>query len=118
MLSETHNVHTIDHWILKTHEFKPFVPNKKHILLWHGLSTCSDIFLGDNSLSHYLLANNYTVWLGNTRGNKYTRHASGIQSWEWGMDEILLDVVATVDFILRETGVQSLVYCGFSQGML
>ncbi|KAJ3063910.1 cholesterol esterase [Quaeritorhiza haematococci] len=64
----------------------------------------------------------YDVWLGNTRGNKYScKHIKLKPSqeafWDFSMDHLAIyDLPNSVDYILKVTGAPSLSYIGFSQG--
>lgn len=67
--------------------------------------------------------NNYDVWLGNARGNRYSRNHttfkpnSDIKFWQFDWHEIgVYDLPATIDYILNVTGFQKLSYFGHSQG--
>ena len=73
----------------------------------------------------FLLADaGFDVWLGNTRGNSYSRghrqtNISRSAYWDFSWDEMARhDVGALVDFVLAQTGRQQLHYVGHSQGTL
>ena len=65
----------------------------------------------------------YDVWLGNSRGNRYsTGHTSLTQKdkafWEFSYQELgIYDKKAAINEVLRVTGVQKLTYLGHSQGV-
>ncbi|KAJ2145845.1 cholesterol esterase [Coemansia sp. RSA 564] len=100
--------------------------SKPVVLFWHGFMLSSECFVCHpdwvNILPFRLAEAGYDVWLGNSRGNKYSykhmKYVPGDQRfWNFSIDEIAnIDVPATVDYILEETGAQSLTYIGFSQG--
>jgi lysosomal acid lipase/cholesteryl ester hydrolase len=98
------------------------------VLLWHGFLMCSEVWLcrkedeGLSNLPMFLAEMGYDVWLGNTRGNKYSsKHRKFKRDedrfWNFSIDEITrYDLPDTVDYILKLTGESSLSYIGFSQG--
>ncbi|KAJ2854922.1 cholesterol esterase [Coemansia erecta] len=100
--------------------------NRPVVLFWHGFMLSSECFVCHpdwvNILPFQLAEAGYDVWLGNSRGNKYSykhmRHTpDDHRFWNFSIDEIAtIDVPTTVDFILKETGAPSLTYIGFSQG--
>ncbi|KAJ2848803.1 cholesterol esterase [Coemansia brasiliensis] len=100
--------------------------NKPVVLFWHGFMLNSECFVCHpdwiNVLPFRLAEAGYDVWLGNSRGNKYSyKHTKYVPSdrrfWDFSIDEIAtIDVPTTIDYILQETGAKSLTYIGFSQG--
>lgn len=91
----------------------------------HGLFSCSDCFLlngPDNALAYNLADAGYDVWLGNARGNLYSRSNTKISVnhpyfWRFSWHEIaVIDMAETIDFILKVTGQSKLHYAGHSQG--
>lgn len=91
----------------------------------HGLlCTSSDwVLLGpDNALGYILSDAGYDVWMGNARGNRYSRkHAkySPLSKIFWNFDwhEIgIRDLPAMIDFIRFYTGEDKVRYFGHSQG--
>ena len=97
----------------------------KPILLMHGLIMSSECWLlnsRNESLAYLLYDAGFDVWLGNVRGNKYSRHHVGLSPdnkkfWEFSFDEMAeFDVPATIDFVLRTTEKAKLDYVGHSQG--
>lgn len=86
----SHIVECSDGWKLKS-----FRMNKEEdsrlstpVLLWHGLSTCSDIFMGKGLLAEYLTLRGLDCWLGNSRGNKFTKFRDGSQS-NWNFRQLI-----------------------------
>ncbi|KAJ3121864.1 cholesterol esterase [Nowakowskiella sp. JEL0407] len=96
------------------------------VLLWHGFLMSSEVFVCqpmlEKNLAFVLADAGYDVWLGNTRGNKYSsKHVhlkpSKEDFWDFSLDNLALyDLPNTVDYILNCTGAPSLTYIGFSQG--
>lgn len=93
----------------------------------HGLLSSSDSWVlnpGNESLAFFLADQGYDVWLGNARGNGYSRkHVTKNPDdptssfWNFTFNEIgTLDLPPTIDFILSETKFKKLNYIGYSQG--
>ncbi|KAI5118351.1 hypothetical protein M0805_006752 [Coniferiporia weirii] len=128
---EEHIVQTKDGYMLGLHR----IPNAKGetakrkkpiVYIHHGLLMCSDVFLctttAERALPLVLAEAGYDVWLGNNRGNKYSRkHATHSPHetafWNFGIDEYAwYDIPDSIEYILGVTGEASLSYVGFSQG--
>ncbi|ODV98370.1 hypothetical protein PACTADRAFT_48148 [Pachysolen tannophilus NRRL Y-2460] len=100
--------------------------NQPVVYFHHGLLTNSELFvLGDKTtkcLPFVLADSGYDVWLGNNRGNKYSRKhlelsSSSAAFWNYSLDEFALyDIPDTIEYILEATRQESLNYIGFSQG--
>lgn len=63
----------------------------------------------------------YDVWLGNTRGNKYSKGHQGspsnFEKWNYDFETMGdLDITAEIDYALRVSGQKKLAYIGHSQG--
>jgi len=101
---------------------------KPVVLLQHGVLDTSDTWMmnhAQNSLSFMLADAGFDVWLGNTRGNRYSRNSTcynpdswiNHKFWEWSYDEMAkFDMPAQVDKALEISGAKSLTYIGHSQG--
>ncbi|KAF4182927.1 hypothetical protein CNMCM8927_009031 [Aspergillus lentulus] len=99
---------------------------KKVVYLHHGLLMCSEVWVcltdAQRCLPFQLVERGYDVWLGNNRGNKYSKksiHHSPLSTKFWGfsMDEFAFyDIPDSINYILNVTGQASLSYIGFSQG--
>uniref|UniRef100_A0A1B0CF41 Partial AB-hydrolase lipase domain-containing protein n=2 Tax=Lutzomyia longipalpis TaxID=7200 RepID=A0A1B0CF41_LUTLO len=134
---ESYEVQTEDGYLLtmhripygKTNESGP-APNKPVVFLQHGLLSSSTdwVVIGpDNGALGYLLADaGYDVWMGNARGNVWSRKHVSLnpdnpltrhQFWDFSWHEMAIyDIPAMIDFILKTTGRTKLHYVGHSQG--
>lgn len=97
------------------------------VLIQHGLTSCSDAWIlsGPNDSLPYLLADaGFDVWLGNGRGNTYSRNHTSRSPlhpyfWRFSWHEIgYFDIAAMIDYALKTNGQgqQSIHYVGHSQG--
>ncbi|CAL7949363.1 unnamed protein product [Xylocopa violacea] len=131
--SEIHNVITDDGYILEIHRLpygrancnRNLANAKWPILIQHGLagSSADWVLLGPKRGLAYILANaGYDVWLGNNRGNIYSRnHRSMLPTdrhfWNFSYHELgTYDLPATIDYIIEQTNCNQLFYIGHSQG--
>ncbi|XP_039755663.1 lipase 1-like [Pararge aegeria] len=131
---EEHSVTTEDGYILGLHRIphgrdsnnRP--GNKPVVFLMHGLLSSSADFLvmgPGSSLAYILAEEGYDVWMGNARGNYFSRRHRRLNPdallntafWEFSWDEIgNKDLPAMIDFVLQRTRKSALHYIGFSQG--
>jgi lysosomal acid lipase/cholesteryl ester hydrolase len=96
------------------------------VYLHHGLLMNSEVWVclteEERCMPFTLVNQGYDVWLGNNRGNKYskksTKHSPmSSRFWNFSMDEFAFhDIPNTIDYILSTTSQPSLSYIGFSQG--
>lgn len=98
---------------------------KPVVFIQHGLFSCSDCFLlngPDNALAYNLADSGFDVWLGNGRGNIYSRNNTKISInhpyfWSFSWHEIgTIDIPTLIDYVLKATGESKLHYVGHSQG--
>jgi hypothetical protein len=124
--SEQHDVITNDGYILTIHRI-PRQNSTKVILLQHGLLDSSSTWVinyPNQSLGFILHDNDYDVWLGNMRGNRYcNRHIlfneTQDEFWDFSFSDMAkYDLTAMIDYILNETNQTQLYYVGHSQGSL
>ncbi|CAH1119116.1 unnamed protein product [Phaedon cochleariae] len=127
---ESHYVTTSDGYILNVHRIphgnNTTKINKKVAFLQHGLlsSSADWVLLGPRRSLAFVLADaGYDVWMGNNRGNKYSRNHTTLDPdkrssfWQFSWHEIgTVDVPETIDYVLRETAVDGVYYVGHSQG--
>ncbi|XP_030383250.1 lipase 1 [Scaptodrosophila lebanonensis] len=121
--AEVHRVTTEDGYILTMHRIRK--DGAQPFLLQHGLvdSSAGFVIMGPNvSLAYMLADHNYDVWLGNARGNRYSRNHTTLDPdeskfWDFSWHEIgMYDLPAMIDHILKTTGYKKLHYAGHSQG--
>ena len=72
--------------------------------------------------AYYLSNAGYDVWMGNSRGNTYSKAHTNITAsnstfWEFSWHEMgIYDLPSTIDYVLKFTGQNKLYYVGHSQG--
>ncbi|KAM8716817.1 hypothetical protein ACLKA7_003654 [Drosophila subpalustris] len=121
---ERHSVTTKDQYVLEMHRIAR--PGAKPVLLMHGLQDTSAtwILMGPQSgLGYFLFDAGYDVWMGNARGNRYSRSHVELNPdsdkifWSFSWHEIgFYDLPALIDAVLAKTGFKKLSYYGHSQG--
>ncbi|XP_054743363.1 lipase 1 [Anastrepha obliqua] len=121
--AEVHHVTTEDGYILTMHRIRR--QGAQPFFLQHGLvdSSAGYVIMGPNVSLAYLLADyKYDVWLGNARGNRYSRNHTkldpdGSKFWDFSWHEIgMYDLPAMIDYVLKTTGFKKIQYAGHSQG--
>lgn len=99
--TEEHNVVTPDGYILKVFRIRgspssPPAEGKPVVFIQHGLlcSSADWLVMGKDRAIPYLLADEgYDIWLGNARGNKFSRKhqylsPSGREFWDFSWHQI------------------------------
>ena len=127
--SEEHQVVTYDGYILTIHRIlNPDLGSphgKPVVLLQHGLlSDSADWIIGDREKAFgFLLADaGYDVWLGNFRGNMYSRNHTTLDPdqeifWRFSWDQMgEFDLPAMLQYVRDLTGRQQMLYVGHSKG--
>ncbi|KAJ8922518.1 hypothetical protein NQ315_007548 [Exocentrus adspersus] len=129
---ENHGVITEDGYVLALHRI-PYGRNssatndtKPSVLIMHGVGSSSADFvvLGpERSLALMLADLGYDVWLGNNRGNTWSRKHQTLDAdknssyWDFSFDELsLYDTPAMIDHVLTVSRNKKLSYIGHSQG--
>ncbi|CAB0036371.1 unnamed protein product [Trichogramma brassicae] len=119
---ETHQVETEDGYLLTAHRIPN--PSGPPVFLQHGLLSSSIDWLknGRNrSLAFFLSDHGYDVWIGNSRGNTYSKNHKTLspadrQFWNFSWHEMgIYDDAAYVSYITNMTG-KKLFYIGYSMG--
>jgi len=125
-------IHTEDEYILNLHRIphgKDADPSLKRpvIFVQHGL-LCSSadwvIPTPTKGLGYILADAGYDVWLGNFRGNTYSRNHTFLNPdktssgfWDFTWDEMArYDLPAQLDFVLQYTEQEDMFYAGHSMG--
>ncbi|XP_013114395.2 lipase 3 [Stomoxys calcitrans] len=131
---EYHKVQTKDGYILTLHRIPilqqfPYgsqrVIRRPVVFMLAGIYASSDAWLlngRENSLPYLLSRHGFDVWLGNNRGNVYSRqnifhNASDPEFWNFSWHEMsIYDMTAMVDFIRAYTGERRMHFIAISQG--
>ena len=124
--AEEHYVTTNDGFVLGLQRIKRSSAAERYpILILHGLLASSDTFLLNSrhqSLPYVLHDAGFDVWLGNVRGNKYSRKHVSLnpnkdEFWKWSFDEMgEFDIPAIIDYIVNTTKMPKVNFVGHSQG--
>ncbi|CCM03015.1 uncharacterized protein FIBRA_05132 [Fibroporia radiculosa] len=133
---EEHVVMTKDGYLLGLHRL-PFrrgetregrgrSTGKPVVYLHHGLLMNSEVWIcltdPRRSVAFALVERGFDVWLGNNRGNKYSRKSihhnpNATRFWDYSIDDFAWhDIPDSIEYILHVTKEESLSYVGFSQG--
>jgi len=126
--AEEFTVYTEDNYVLKVHNIKKSdtSPDAPVVFLQHGIFSCSEFWFKhlENSPAFILVNQGYNVFIGNSRGNKYSDSHKFLDSTtdkkqfnDFSFYELgKYDAPAQIDFVLRHTNKEKLVYIGHSQG--
>jgi len=128
--AEDHRVVTPDGYILGVHRCSggprsPPRAGKPVAFLMHGmLSSSADfVLMGPETSLVYMLSDlGYDVWMGNSRGNRYSNTHTRLNNetrayWDFSWHEIgVFDLPAMIDYTLAQTRQSKLHYIGHSMG--
>lgn len=114
------------HRVLKAGTKKSDLTGRKVAYFHHGLLMNSEVWVcmteKKNCLPFRLVEEGYDVWLGNNRGNKYSKKhmfytSDSRKFWDFSIDQFAIhDIPDTINYILHVTKSRSLSFIGFSQG--
>ncbi|XP_026810356.1 gastric triacylglycerol lipase-like [Rhopalosiphum maidis] len=127
--SETHILDTKDGYLLEVHRIPHGKITKQFrnfpVFLQHGIVASSADWIINGpakALAYQLADNGFDVWLGNSRGNTYSRTHKSLspdneEFWNFSFHEMgIYDLPATIDYILERTNRSQLYYIGHSMG--
>merc|ERR1712142_81467 len=130
---ESHEAKTVDGYYLTLHRIPHGRRNilqqgpKPVIFLQHGLVASSSNWVVNKpsqSLGFMLADAGYDVWMGNVRGNTYSKkhetyEVDSKQFWDFSFDQISkFDLPAMIELALSKSSASSLYYVGHSQGTM
>lgn len=114
---------------LKNNSYNNFKSQQKQpkpvVFLQHGILCASDDWIlngPDASLAYMFADAGYDVWLGNARGNTYSRQHKNItpdssEFWNFSWHEIgVYDLASMLDYVLEESNSTQLHFVAHSQG--
>ncbi|KAL6259030.1 hypothetical protein P5V15_008953 [Pogonomyrmex californicus] len=130
---EIHDIVAKDGYTLQLHRISRGRDDEKEakskrrtpVLLVHGLGSSSAdwVLMGPEKSLAYILADaGYDVWLGNNRGNIYSRNHTSLSPtnrafWDFSYHELgIYDLPAMIDYVLNTTEHKKLYYIGHSEG--
>lgn len=124
---ETHKTRTEDGFHLTMFRLQKSESraDKPVVFIQHGFTQSAEGWLindKQNSLTVKLVEAGFDVWLGNTRGTKYSlendfHDISSQKYWEFSFQQMAhFDVPAHLKYVLAHTGADRLTYIGHSQG--
>ena len=130
--AETYATITEDGYVLTLHRIPYGVTNlartnRPVVFLQHGLLCSSSNWVTNppsRSLGFILADAGYDVWMGNVRGNTYSKahvkyNTNDSKYWEFSWDEMAkYDLPAMINHALFISGRKSLYYVGHSQGTM
>ncbi|KAJ8676399.1 hypothetical protein QAD02_012186 [Eretmocerus hayati] len=128
--SETHEVATDDGYVLQVHRIPGKQTNSRSegkpvVFLMHGIisSSMQYVIAGPEIGLGFILSDaGYDVWMGNARGNVYSRKHKTLEPqqskfWDFSWHEIgAVDVRNMIDYALEKSMQKKLYYIGHSQG--
>ena len=126
---QEHTVKTTDGFELKVMRIKAksmVWGSGKPVFLQHGLFSSAETWVinKEKSAAFKMAHAGFDVWLGNNRGNRYSRKNDHLdptkddaEFFDYSFYELgKYDLPAQIDYVLKTTGQSKLAYMGHSQG--
>nr|XP_020751482.1 LOW QUALITY PROTEIN: gastric triacylglycerol lipase [Odocoileus virginianus texanus] len=129
--SEKYEVITADGYILQLNRIPHGKNDADHLVqnpvmyLQHGLFITGSVWISNlpNRSPGFLLADaGYDVWMGNSRGSRWSQKHLYLKTeskefWAFSYDEMIkYDLPATIDFFVKKIGQKQVYYVGYSLG--
>ena len=93
------------------------------VFLQHGLFASADSWVvhKENSLAVKLARQGFDVWLGNSRGNIYSRKHEMHDEywnkyWEFTIDDLAMDLIENIDIVRLVSGMDKVSFVGHGHG--
>ena len=123
---EEHSVTTSDGYILPLYRIPhglndTYTQGRPAILLQHGIIDPSDSFIirgSELSPAFYLANSGYDIWVANSRGSTHAQNHTVLNPdtdpdfYEFSFPDLMFDHQANIQYILNQTGLQTLSYFG------
>ncbi|GMR58967.1 hypothetical protein PMAYCL1PPCAC_29162, partial [Pristionchus mayeri] len=125
--AEEHSATTSDGYILGIHRIPSGLSGvnpdcRPVVFMQHGLESDTTSWIAnlpDESAAFVFADAGFDVWMGNARGNTYSKKHVNLTSEDENWDEMQqFDLEASINYVLEKTGQNSLYYIGHSQGTL
>ena len=127
---EEHTVTTSDGYILPLYRIPhglndEYTQGRPAVLLQHGIIDPSDGFIirgPELSPAFYMANSGYDIWVANSRGSLHGRNHTTLdwqtdpEFYEFSFTDMVLDHRVNIQYILDQTGLESISFFGFNSG--